>query len=161
MKKLYIFALVASLALGMTGCGVKEALEDKFADGTYRAEYSDLDSHGWKDFVELTVKDGEIVEVDFDSVDENGGLKTEADWYQGAMEPVSGTYPGKFFPELEASLLESQDLFTIDTIAGATSTSVAVKELCAALENNMYDGNTETVIIEVEAEEESDAEATE
>jgi len=120
-----------------------------YKDGTYRAEYDSFDDHGWKDYVELTVQNGSITSVDFDSVNEDGAKKSEDESYRESMEPVSGTYPAKFFPELEDALVEQQDIEKVDAVAGATNSSDSFKDLVKRLlKKNAAKGNTETLVVE-------------
>ena len=75
MKKLTLFLLSALMLFSLVGCG-----GSKIADGTYSAELSDAATeanHGWKDFLTVTYKDGKMVEVQFDSKDADGNLKSE------------------------------------------------------------------------------------
>ena len=144
MKKFGI-ALVAALlsASLLTGCsaGMK--------DGTYKAEYKNADDHGWKDYVQVTVSGGKISEVDFDSVNEQGVLKSADAGYKDAMEPVSGTYPEKFMKELEDQLVSKQEVKKVDTLAGATLSSDSFKVLVnEVLSKGAKKGNTETIVVE-------------
>lgn len=145
MKKLIsIICVVCLCAVAFVACGDNKA---SLKDGTYRAEYTDFDEHGWKEYAVVTVKDGKISDVDFDSVNKDGGRKSENEAYREAMEPVANTYPGKFYPELEAQLKEKQDPAKIETVAGATVSTNAAKELAKALVSNMQNGDTATVTI--------------
>jgi major membrane immunogen (membrane-anchored lipoprotein) len=59
------------------------------------------------------------------------------------MEPVSKTYPGKYIPELQQSLLDKQDISSIDAIAGATTSSNDFKALVGfALDEMAKKGDT-------------------
>ncbi|WP_312640659.1 FMN-binding protein [Hydrogenoanaerobacterium sp.] len=144
MKKFSI-ALVAALLCAslLTGCssGMK--------DGTYKAEYKNADDHGWKDYVQVTVSGGKISEVDFDSINADGVLKSADPSYREAMEPVSGTYPEKFMKELEDQLISKQEVKKVDTLAGATLSTDSFKVLVTeALSKGAQKGNTATIIVE-------------
>ena len=142
MKKIIALSMVLVLALcAFAGCGAK------MTDGEYRAEFSEGDDHGWKDYVVVTVADGKIASVEFDSANEEGQKKTESDWYKEAMEPVAGTYPGKFFPELEEQYMEKQDSSKMDAIAGATMSSDSVKVLLAEAEKQIKEGKPGTYVV--------------
>lgn len=92
-----VLLVVLATACLMTGCssGMK--------DGTYKAQFKDYDDHGWKDYVSITVKDGKITDVDYDSMNADGTKKSEDQAYRESMEPVSKTYPAKFYKELGGS----------------------------------------------------------
>lgn len=55
-------------------------------DGTYKAEGKEYDSEGYKPYVELTVKNGKISEIECDALDKDGKRKREdnnaADWLE-------------------------------------------------------------------------------
>lgn len=143
-KKRYLaICVTAVLAMFMfTGCsgGMK--------DGTYRAEYKDFDDHGWKDYVSITVSDGKITEVDYDSVNDDGKKKSEDEAYREQMEPVSKTYPAKFYKELEDQLVDKQDLKKVDAVAGATNSSNDFKVLGMEALKAAKSGKTDTAVVE-------------
>ena len=59
MKKAIALLLALMMLLSLVACG-----GSKIADGTYSAEISDASAeanHGWKDFLTITYKDGEMV----------------------------------------------------------------------------------------------------
>ncbi|MBC8546778.1 FMN-binding protein [Clostridiaceae bacterium NSJ-31] len=142
MKKILaaVLAMVFALAL-LTACG------SSMKDGTYRAEYSSFDDHGWKDFVEVTVSSGKITAVDYDAVNEEGTRKSEDAAYKESMEPVSGTYPEKFSSELEQQLVDKQEVKKVDTVAGATNSSDAFKVLATEALKNAKNGKTDAAIV--------------
>lgn len=48
-------------------------------DGKYTAEGDSYDEDGYKPYVELTVKNGKITEIDCDAIDKEGDFKKESD----------------------------------------------------------------------------------
>jgi major membrane immunogen (membrane-anchored lipoprotein) len=92
-------------------------------DGVYTAAQENFDDRGWKATVEVEVKEGKIANVKFDYVNKDGALKSQDAGYKAAMEPVSKTYPEKAFAELQASLVEKQDVAAVTAVAGATTSS--------------------------------------
>ena len=129
------------------------AEEVKLTDGTYKAEYDKLDSHGWKAFTEITVKDGKITEVDFDYLNDKGERKSENAEYNESMKKVAGTNPEEFTPILEKALVDSQDASKIDTVTGATSSSNSFKALAQKLiSEKIAKGDTTTLVVELPAE---------
>ncbi len=96
---------------------------DALKDGVYNVSYDKADAHGWKATIEVEVKDAKIATVKFDYVNESGALKSQDAAYKAQMEPVTKTYPEKAFNELNASLVEKQDVASVATVTGATASS--------------------------------------
>ncbi len=148
MKKFLAIILAAIAVMGVaTSCGSKN---EGFKDGSYRAEMKDFDDHGWKDYVNVTVADGKITEVESDSLNsEDGHKKSEDEAYKEAYIGAGfETYPAATSEKLESGLIEKQDINQVDTVAGATHSSDTFKKLVKALEENMKKGDTNTVICE-------------
>ena len=149
MKKIISLALAGALAVGaFTGCST-EQLNTALTDGTYRAEFKDFDRFGWKDFVEVTVADGELSEVVYDSVNEDGTkLKSEDESYKAEMESIVGTYPAKYNKDLINQFIESGKVTSVDIVAGATESTGKFKTLIVAAMQNATSGDTETEIVD-------------
>ena len=109
----------------------------ELADGTYRAEAKEA-SHGWTDFVEITVENGEIVKAVADSYDANGNLKTNDEEYAKNM----GYEPKEYFGYLADQLENHKTPSDIDTFTGATHSSENVRLLSWALMYNGKPGET-------------------
>lgn len=142
MKKILCLVLALTLVGAMfVGCSSKG-----MKDGTYKAEFSDADGHGWTDYVEVTVSGEKITAVDFDSVNAEGAKKSADEAYNAMMKDAeSPTWPSDFFPKLEQSLIDNQDIEKVDAVAGATDSSNAFKKLVKELSKNMSKGDTTTV----------------
>lgn len=99
--------------------------EANATDGVYRVEY-EADEQGWKTFLEVTVKDGAIANVNFDEVNIND---EEAD---NALEQalLTATTPEEFEQMIEGQV--EADAF---------------KALLAQLMPQIEQGNTETIIV--------------
>ena len=134
-----VLLVVLATACLMTGCssGMK--------DGTYKAQFKDYDDHGWTDYVSITVKDGKITDVDYDSMNADGTKKSEDQAYRESMEPVSKTYPAKFYKELEDQLSEKQDPKKVDAVTGATNSSNDFKILAVEAIKAAKAGTTDAV----------------
>lgn len=147
MKKtcLTLFALLAALAF--TGCG-----STKYQDGSYRAEAADYDQHGWKEFLDITVKDGKIAAVDFDALhqDDMRRKSEDMDYQKAYREAGLGTDPADYCIRLEDSLLERQKAAQVDAVAGATTSSEHFRQMAEALQKAMEAGNTQTIYVSVE-----------
>ena len=92
-KKLTTLVLAIFLLLCSAGCSI-----GGYKDGTYRAEMPTYE-HGYKDYLVIEVRDGELSVKEFDSVNENGELKSQSESYRESMEPVAGTYPEKYIKD--------------------------------------------------------------
>ena len=136
----------------VTLCGCQNTGDQTLTDGTYRAEMS-AESHGYKDYVEITVTGGKIDAVVFDAVAADGKRKSEDDEYKNAMiagnrnAGVAETYPAVYMKQLADQLLETQKIDQVDTVAGATTSSDDFKTLVQALMGNLKSGNTQTVVV--------------
>ncbi|WP_167848994.1 FMN-binding protein [Geotoga petraea] len=154
MKKLLSLVMVFTLVVFSFAAGHID-----LANGTYRAEMVEA-SHGWVDFVELTVKDGKIADVLMDSYNvEDGSLKSNDANYAKNM----GMDPEKYFGELAKDLEKSQNIDEVDTVTGATHSSDNFRALVKGiLERGVTDG---TIAVNVLAYNKADgtyrAEATE
>lgn len=145
MKKLSLVLIVALLSVIITAC----TGEIKIADGTYRAEYADFDAQGYKDFVEITFKDGYVTEIVADAINgKDGSLKSESEDVRESMESAVGTYPEKYYKDLINQYIENPSADAIDVVAGATETSNSFIVLLKALEKSIRIGNTDVVIVE-------------
>lgn len=147
MKKTWMRLLAGVLGgccLFLTACKPDTTLQD----GTYRAETKHYDSRGYKDFIEVTVKDAEIIDVRYDAEKEDGSLKTQDSKYRDDMAAVQETYPEKFSQDLVNQLLETRKPDSVDAIAGATYSSDNFNALLAALKPAMIEGSSNTVVIE-------------
>ena len=150
MKKIISLALTAVFAMGtFTGCSEAQLSSTTLTDGTYRAEFKDFDENGWKDFVEVTIVDGQLDEVVFDSIKENSDkLKSEDESYKTEMEQMVGTYPAKYNKDLINQFIESGKVTGVDIVAGATESTGNFKTLIVEAMVNAAAGNTEVEIVE-------------
>ncbi len=147
MKKLIKLLAVVICVFAFTACS--EESFTNLQDGTYRAEYKDFDVYGWKDYIEITVEDGEISELVFDAVNmEDSTLKSEDENYKTQMEPIVGTYPAKYNADLINQFLESGKISAVDVVAGATQSTGSFKTLLTGIVPNIKAGNTEVVLVD-------------
>lgn len=147
MKKFIKLMAVVICVFAFTACS--EASFTNLQDGTYRAEYKNFDVYGWKDYIEVTVENGEISELVFDAVNiEDGSLKSEDENYKSEMEPIVGTYPAKYNTDLINQFLESGKISAVDVVAGATQSTGSFKTLLTNIVPNIKEGNTEIVLVD-------------
>ena len=143
MKKLTLFLLSALMLFSLVGCG-----GSKIADGTYSAELSDAATEanqGWKDFLTVTYKDGKMVEVQFDSKDADGNLKSE--WTTPENYPMD-PQPSEWIPQLEENIKATSNPDKVAAVAGATMGSNNAKELYRAVVEKAKAGDTTTAVID-------------
>ena len=76
----------SSLQNGTNDSSASDTADTGLRDGTYKAEGKEYDSEGYKPYVELTVKNGKIAEIECDAVNKDGKHKREdnnaADWLE-------------------------------------------------------------------------------
>ena len=141
MKKFISIAVVVlTVAMILVGCA------GGYKDGTYKAESAEF-SHGWKDYVIVSVSGGKVTVKEYDALNEAGEKKTEDPDYRAAMEPVSGTYPEKFFPEIVADFNAKGSVDKMDNVTGATSSTNSFKALVTAALENAKKGDTATAVV--------------
>ncbi len=145
-RKLLFLFLTASLLL--SGCGSRSEMKDGF----YTAEMSDY-SFGWKEYVCIMVKSGKIVSVEFNAKDPSGYIKAWDNNYMKNMLPVSGTYPNEYTRYYASELIEQQADIKVDALSGATNSGNNFAKLSAAVIKQATKGDSQTVIVESEAEE--------
>ena len=133
------------MTLLISGCG------SKMKDGFYTAEMSDY-SFGWKEYLCILVKDGDIVYAEFNAKDPSGYIKSWDNAYMENMGTLSGTYPNEYTRYYVAELIESQNSEDIDTLTGATTSGSNFTRLAAAVTKQAVRGKSTTIIVESEAE---------
>ena len=148
MKRIISFVLAVVMAFSFTACN-GELNTASFVDGTYRAEFQNFDAYGWKDYVEVTIAEGQLNEVVYDSVNEDGTkLKSQDESYKAEMEAIVGTYPAKYNKDLINQFIESGKVTSVDIVAGATESTGNLKTLIIAAMECAVNGTAETVIVE-------------
>lgn len=154
-KRIFSAALGAILITAVfAGC---TSNSNTLKDGTYHAQMKEA-SHGWTDYVEITVKDGKFDTVVYDSKNDSGDKKSlDEDYKKSMMEGNKNagkaeTYPADYSKKLADSLLEKQDISQVDTVAGATNSSKNFKAMVEALKSNMSKGKTDTVLVDAPTE---------
>lgn len=126
MKKIFSLMLTVVLVAALfVGCGAKT-----YKDGSYKQE-GEVDEHGWKPEINITVADGKITEVVYDefSKDDNHKKSEDEAYKEAYAAKVPGADQKANYEKLAKDLVEKQDPSKVDTIAGATSTTNSFKEL--------------------------------
>lgn len=150
-KRIFSAALGAVLiTAALAGCNNNS---NTLKDGTYHAQMKEA-SHGWTDYVEITVKNGKFDTVVYDAKNDAGDKKSQDEDYKKSMMEGNKnagkpeTYPADYSKKLADSLLEKQDINQVDAVAGATSSSKNFKAMVEALKSNMSKGKTDTVFVD-------------
>lgn len=140
IKKLGIFLAILT-AIFMVACSGS----DKMEDGTYKAQvddaYVETEGRGWREFLEVTIKDGEITDVTFNAINAEGKYKTDP----GAYNMVPS--PSIWMPVIEENVKNNVD-GKIDALTGATSSSNNAQKLLDAIYKDGKAGQTIDVAIE-------------
>ncbi len=143
-KIIIVFCVVFTSNLLLVGCA------PSYVDGSYRVEFSDYDSLGFKEYLTAVVQDGQVASVNIGSEDRNGVTKTSNEEYRTAMELASGTYPDEVYSTLDARYLvlaqSREEEGSVEALAGATLTSNNYALLYDALLDAFVTGETLVVI---------------
>jgi len=123
--------------------------ESIYMDGDYRAEAAEF-SHGWKEFMEVTITDDVQTSVNFDAVNEEDDTFFKSETTQGSypMDP----HPTVWIPQLEAQLMtvDISNYEGIDGITGATHSSQNANALFELIIEAAKTGDTSTQILPAE-----------
>lgn len=150
MKKLLSMILTLTFVLSIMGSSLAFGAPKKtYVDGTYKATYDYIDSHGWKSFVEVTIKGDKITAAKFDYINPAGKLKSKDAKYNKSMKAASKTktYPALYTLALKNSLIKTQNIGKVDSITGATTSSNNFKTLAKVALANAKKGNKTPAIL--------------
>ena len=137
-----ILALLMTAAL-LAGCGGGSGLQD----GYYTAQAQEF-SHGWKEFVTIMVKGGEIVSVEYNAENASGFIKSWDNAYMQTMLHSDGTYPNEYMRFYASQLLEDGQADGIDALTGATSSHSSFQKLAEAVLEQARKGDSSIVIVD-------------
>lgn len=142
-----------AVALIFFGCGKDTAntADTTMQDGSYTAQMSDF-SHGWKEYVTITVKNGAIVTTEFNAENASGFIKKWDNAYMQNMKSVTGTYPNEYTRYYAAQLTGQSELPEIDGLTGATSSGNNFKKLSKAVVEQAIKGDSQVVFVKTEPE---------
>lgn len=143
MKRILSLVLALLLAVSLTACGDKTALQD----GYYTAQAAEF-SHGWKEYVTIIVKGGSIVSVEYNAENASGFIKSWDSNYMQTMLHSNGTYPNEYTRYYASQLQEQQGEGTIDALTGATSSYNSFQKLSAAVVAQAQLGDSSIVLVD-------------
>ena len=143
MKRiLTVFFCLLLMASMLTACGGGTELQD----GYYTAQASEF-SHGWKEYITILVKGGEIISVEYNAENASGFIKSWDNAYMQTMRHSNGTYPNEYTRYYANQLLEGQGEGNIDAISGATSSHESFQKLAQAVLEQARKGDSSVVIV--------------
>ena len=141
-----IFAILLSVLLMvpvLTACGNQGG----FQDGYYTAQMSEF-SHGWKEYITILVKGGNIISVEYNAENASGFIKSWDNAYMQTMLHSNGTYPNQYTRNYANQLLEGQSADGIDAITGATSSWGSFQKLAQAVLEQARQGDSSIVYVD-------------
>lgn len=112
-----------------------------YQDGVYEVQMPEGED-AWRDFIQLTIEQGEVSSIVFDSRDAEGNLKSADAEYKKSMiagnvaNGLPETYPEEYARQLVENFQAAGSVEQMDGVAGATVSSRNFKKLLGrALEN--------------------------
>ncbi len=125
------------------------ATSSEYKDGIYIARAKDA-VDGFRDYVKVTVENGEINSVEFDGEGEEGNLKTTDEEYRNSLDADnSDMYPDVYMKGYSDSYMASFDLTEVMPITGAEDSHEVFTNLMEAALDNARQGNEEEIIVAV------------
>ncbi len=119
--------MMAAVLILLASCKKDDDKDYMYENGTYRAEETGY-PHGWNAFMEVEIKNDDLVSVNFDYINADDQLKSETTAATYPMEP----HPTVWLPAYEVQLmaLDITDMDPeIDGVTGATGGKTAANEL--------------------------------
>ena len=147
-RRLCIMLLFLLLTSALTACGNQTGLQD----GYYTAQALEF-SHGWKEYVTIMVKGGNIVSVEYNAENASGFIKSWDNAYMQTMLHSNGTYPNEYTRYYAGQLLDGQGEEEIDALSGATSSYGSFQKLEAAVLEQARKGDSSIAIVDNSEEE--------
>lgn len=146
MKKQFVILLLCVL-FAMTFCGCGEKKTEGMQDGTYTAQMSDF-SFGWKEYVTITVKNGNITTTEYNAENASGFIKSWDNAYMQNMLHTNGTYPNEYTRYYAGQFLDGQGEGEIEALTGATSSYNSFQKLAAAVLEQARKGDSNIIIVD-------------
>lgn len=129
-----------------------EFILPKYKDGSYRAEMAEFDANGYKEYVEIEVKNGYVTVTAYGSVDADGQLKTaDTKLYEDYKATESSALTAAEYDQkiIKSFNSANQSVLEMENIAGATiSTNNFKIMLGQLLYYNASQGNHIVLIVQ-------------
>lgn len=144
MKRILTIFLSLLLMMSLlTACGSQSDLQD----GYYTAQAAEY-SHGWKEYITILVKGGDIISVEYNAENPSGFIKSWDNAYMQTMLHVQDTYPNEYTRYYAGQLLEGQGEGEIDALSGASSSHASFQVLAQAVLEQARKGDSSIVTVD-------------
>ena len=144
MKRMVTILLSLLLMLSLlTACGGQSKLQD----GYYTAQAAEF-NFGWKEYINILVKGGNIISVEYNAENPSGFIKSWDNAYMQTMLHTNGTYPNEYTRYYASQLLEGQGEGSIDAITGASSSHGTFQMLAQAVLEQARQGDSSIVFVD-------------
>ena len=146
LRQTAVLLTAALLVLSLSSCAKKD---DTLKDGYYNAQLSD-DQYGWKEYVTIMVKGGQVVTVEYNAKNESGFIKSWDNRYMQTMLQAQGTYPNEYTRYYASQLIGATDVPHVDVISGATASYNTFQKLMVAVIDQAKKGDSTLAIVPAE-----------
>ncbi len=146
IQKLRLTLISLVILTLLCACG-STTTDAALQDGYYTAQAAEF-SHGWKEYITIMVKGGNIVSVEYNALNASGFIKSWDSNYMQNMLHSNGTYPNEYTRYYAGQLLERQGEGAIDALTGATSSYNSFQKLSAAVVEQARQGDSSIVIVD-------------
>lgn len=146
MKYKIITGILAVAVLLLAGCGENQN-PSTMQDGTYTAQMAEY-SHGWREYVTITVKNGVVITAEYNAENPSGFIKSWDTAYMNNMKTVTGTYPNEYTRYYATLLKDQKDVPEIDALTGASNSGANFKLLSEAVVNKAKQGDSTIAYVE-------------
>ena len=142
-RKAAVLLFMVFTLLGITACSSQSELKD----GYYTAQAAQP-SHGWQEFVTISVRRGKITSVEYNAKNDSGFIKSWDNAYMQTMLHANGTYPNEYTRYYASQFLEGQGKGNIDAITGASSSHGSFQILSQAVLEQAQKGDSSIVVVD-------------
>lgn len=137
MKRILSRILVLLLlVMSLTACSEETAGHQ---DGYYTAQAADF-NFGWKEYITIMVKGGDIVSVEYNAENPSGFIKSWDNAYMQTMLHAQGTYPNEYTRYYAGEA-------PIDVISGASTSWGSFQKLSAAVLEQARQGDSGIAVV--------------
>ncbi len=148
MKYQTIGIVFVIAVLAVAGCS-KNQDTSQMKDGTYTAQMTEY-SHGWKEYVTITVKNATIVTAEYNAENPSGFIKSWDNAYMNNMKTITGTYPNEYTRYYASLLINQKDVPVIDALTGASHSGANFKRLTQAVVKKAKLGDSTIALVQSE-----------
>ncbi len=143
MKQIKTVGIILLTTVLLVGCGTKQP---KMHDGSYTAQMLEY-SNGWREYVTITVENGEIVTTEYNAENASGFIKSWDNDYMKRMKLAKGTYPNEYTRLYAAQLTGQTKAPKIDVITGASHSGENFQRLSYAVVEQAIKGDSAIVLL--------------